>query len=116
MNKSKFAVGDKVVLNYRKVLNPTIGTVIRVTDKRKDVVVDFDGFQQTFDCYGRSKSDDIWYFSYIELLTPAMEQDIEDNLVIAKCKKMMKDTILINADQTARIIAILEEEHNENQY
>ena len=66
MNKSKFAVGDKVVLNYRKVLNPTIGTVIRVTDKRNDVVVDFDGFQQTFDCYGRSKSDDI--LSYLPQL------------------------------------------------
>jgi len=114
MNESKFAVGDKVVLGYRRVLNPAIGIVIRVTDKRKDVIVDFDGFQQTFDCYGRSKSVDIWYSSYIELLTPAMEQDIEDNLVIAKCKKMMKDTTLINADQAARIIAILEEESNEH--
>ena len=109
MNQPQFAVGDKVVLGYRKVLNPAIGTVIRVTNKRKDVVVDFDGYQETFDCYGRSKSDDIWYFSYIELLTPAIEKDIKDNLIIAKCKKMMKNTILINADQATRIIAILEE-------
>lgn len=107
MNESKFAIGDKVVFGYRKVLNPAIGTVVRVTDKRKDVVVDFDGFQETFDCYGHR------FGSYIELLTPAMEQDIKDNLAIAKCKKMMKDTILINADQAARIIAILEEKHNE---
>ena len=116
MNKSKFAVGDKVVRGYPNVLNPAIGTVIRVTDNQEDVVVDFDEYQETFDCYGHSKLHDIWYRSHIDLLTPAIEQDIKDNLVIAKCKKMMKDTILINADQAARIIAILEEEHNENQY
>lgn len=36
----EFNVGDKVVMSNR-MSRKTIGTVIKITEKRKDVVVDF---------------------------------------------------------------------------
>lgn len=115
MNKSKFAVGDKVVLNYRK--HPVIGKVIKVNDEKGDISVDFNGTMCDFDLYTHySKSWDEFYGCRIELLTPEIKQSIQDDWVIAKCVEMMKNATSINADQAARIIAILEEKHNENQY
>lgn len=113
MNKSKFATGDKVVLNYRK--QPVIGKVIKVNDEQGDITVDFNGTTCDFDIYTHySKSWDEFYGCRIELFTPEIEQAIQDDLVIAKCVEMIKDTPSINAGQAARIIAILKEEPHEH--
>ena len=39
-----FKVGDKVSRNKTQC----IGTVVKITDKRKDVVVDFGNFKETY--------------------------------------------------------------------
>ena len=109
MNQPQFVIGDKVVLNYRK--HPVIGKVIKVNDEQGDISVDFNGTMCDFDLYTHySKSWDKFYGCRIELLTPEIEQAIQDDLVIAKCVEMMKNTPSINANQAARIIAILKEE------
>lgn len=101
----KFNVGDKVVING----TITIGTVIKITPKRKDVVVDYGRFKSTYGLDGYEKGTDIWHSSKIILLTPEIEKQIADYKTITKCKDMFQRTKL-TADQAVRIIDILSEE------
>jgi hypothetical protein len=48
----EFNVGDKVVRS-NGLSRKNIGTIIRVTEKRKDVVVDFGSYKLTYDMNGR---------------------------------------------------------------
>ena len=79
--KMGFKVGDKVVtLRSRK-----IGTVVNITPKRKDVVVDFGRYKKNFSEDGREKGTDVWYVQRIELLTPEIVQEMKDDKDIRKC-------------------------------
>lgn len=104
-----FKVGEKVVSNSYSNSSKTIGTVIRVTQKRKDVVVDFGNYEETYNKDGKSKNNEIWFRSYIEPLTPELEKEIYDNRLIRKCIKVFENSTL-NADQAKKILEILENE------
>ena len=105
----EFKVGDKVVTARSRV----VGTVIRITPKRKDVVVDFGSYQTTFRRDGWEKGGDIWSSSMIELLTPEIEQEIKEKRTIYKCKTLFHNKEkYLTFDQAARILEVLEDEDN----
>ena len=107
----EFKVGDKVVTTRSRV----IGTVIRITPKRKDVVVDFGNYQSIFRPDGWQKGEDIWssMSTIIEPLTPEIEREIKQNIIINKCKKLFKiKERNLTFDQAARILEVLEDEDN----
>lgn len=103
-----FKVGDKVVtLKSRK-----IGTVVNITPKRKDVVVDFGRYKTNFDINGRQKGADVWYAKHIELLTPEILQEIKDKNDIRKCLNALENKSIrgeITGEQARQILQILEE-------
>lgn len=43
-----FNIGDKVIRNYRNSLPTSIGTVVNITQKRRDVVVDYGNYVEIF--------------------------------------------------------------------
>ena len=43
-----FKIGDKVIRNYKNALPTSIGTVINITKKRGDVVVDYENYKETY--------------------------------------------------------------------
>lgn len=103
----EFNVGDKVVMSNR-MSRKTIGTVIKITEKRKDVVVDFGSYTETYDMRGRKKNCDAWSMSYIKPLTPEIEEKIRQYEIINKCRVVFdKNRNKITVDETERILAIL---------
>ena len=103
-----FKVGDKVSLNK----GLTIGTVIRLTEKRQDVVVDFGKFCQKFSQTGRSLGGDVWHFDYIYPLTDELKQKVYDERIVTKCKKLLSDikNYNITPDKARKIIEFFEQE------
>ncbi len=81
-----FKIGDKVSLNK----GITIGTVIRLTDKKQDVVVDFGNFCQKFSQTGRSIGGDIWNFDYIYPLTDELKRKGYLSFSVADTKRDIK--------------------------
>lgn len=105
----EFKVGDKVVTTRSRA----VGTVIRITPKRKDVVVDFGNYQGTFRPDGWEKGGDVWSATIIEPLTPEIEREIKQNTIINKCKKLFQAKERnLTFDQAARILEVLEDEDN----
>ena len=105
----EFKVGDKVATTR----SHTIGTVIRITPKRKDVVVDFGGYQNTFDPNGWQKGVDVWYGTMIKPLTPEFEQQIKEEAVVKKCNRIFDEKRKnLTFDQAVRILEVLEDENN----
>ena len=103
----EFKVGDKVVTTRSRV----VGTVIRITPKRKDVVVDFGNYQSIFRSDGWQKGSDIWSVTIIEPLTPEIEQEIKEKRIIYKCKTIFHNKEkYLTFDQAARILEVLEDE------
>lgn len=101
----KFNVGDKVVMSKR-ASRKIIGTVIKITEKRKDVVVDFGRYKLTYNIDGRERNCDVWSTSHIEPLTPEIEEEIRQSEIINKCR-IVFDKKKITADQAERILDIL---------
>ena len=110
MEEKEFKVGDKVVRNYRGDYGISIGTVVKITPKRKDAVVDFGRYKETYDSTGWQKGGDIWTRSTITLLTPEIQQDLADRELIATCKDVFAKTKL-SAAQARKILEILNESH-----
>jgi len=55
-----FKVGDKVVRNYKYDLGSvSIGTVIKITPKRNDIIVDYGHYKETYNKDGYTKGD-VW--------------------------------------------------------
>jgi hydroxymethylpyrimidine pyrophosphatase-like HAD family hydrolase len=103
----EFNVGDKVVRS-NGMSRKNIGTIIRVTEKRKDVVVDFGSYKLTYDMNGREKNCDAWSRSYIKPLTPEIEEKIRQYEIINKCMVVFdKNRNKITADEAKRILDIL---------
>lgn len=104
-----FKVGDKVVTTRSRV----VGTVIRITPKRKDVVVDFGNYQRVFGSDGWEKGADVWSLTMIEPLTPEIAREIKQNIIINKCKRLFRiKEKNLTFDQAARILEVLEDEDN----
>lgn len=102
----KFNIGDKVIRNYNNSLPTSIGTVVNITKKRGDVVVDYGKYKETYRPDGWQRGGDSWTRSQIELLTPEIEERIHRINLIRKCRDTFKKRDL-TADQAERILAIL---------
>ena len=104
-----FKVGDKVSLNK----GLTIGTVIRITEKRQDVIVDFGRYCKKFSRTGSEiGGGDSWHFDIIYPLTEKLEKEILDKRTVAKCKKILSDASNYNItpDKARKIINFFEQE------
>lgn len=61
-------VGDEVIsIPISGFGTKRIGTVVHITNKRKDITVDFGNYQEKYDSYGYQKNDDVWHKHYLEL-------------------------------------------------
>ena len=105
----KFKVGDKVILNNAR----KIGTVIKITDKRKDVIVDFGNYKETFRYDGMSKGD-IWYRDRIRIIDDTVMNEIKnERLVRAAYNKLEKLKLNLTPEIAKKIIDFYEEIINE---
>jgi hydroxymethylpyrimidine pyrophosphatase-like HAD family hydrolase len=108
----EFNVGDKVIRS-NGMSRKNIGTIIRVTEKQKDVVVDFGSYKLTYNKYGLERKGYVWPTSHIEPLTPEIEEKIRQYEIINKCRIVFdKNRNKITADQAERILAILLEDES----
>lgn len=105
----EFEIGDKVIRNYRNSLSTSIGTVVNITKKRRDVVVDYGNYKETYSSGGRQRGGDIWTRSTIQLLTPEIQEEIRKINLIRKCRDTFEKKKGLTADQAERILAILTE-------
>ena len=104
-----FSVGDKVV-TWGNWTSRRIGTITKITPKRKDVVVDFGSYKCTYDLNGWEKGGGIWNRSHIEPLTEKIKQEIIDRNIVTKCQSLMEEYGRnLPVDKARKIIAILEE-------
>lgn len=102
-----FKVGDKVSRNRTQC----IGTVVKITDKRKDVVVDYGNFKETYAKDGWEKSSNIWNSSRIYLLTEELKKELDDNARIEACKHLLVVAQeRVTAENAKRIIDFLTKE------
>ena len=109
MDNPKFKIGDKVIRNWRTGYPTLIGTVINITPKRGDVVVDYGNFKETYSSDGWQKGGDVWTKSIIQLLTPEIEENIRQINMIRKCRDTFEKKKDLSADQAERILEILNE-------
>lgn len=109
MTNMDFKVGDKVITQHINTGYGRIGTVIKITPKRQDIVVDFGDYQETFDKSGWQKSDDVWYRSSIILFTPEIEKELQDAALIRKCKDVFSKTNL-TPELAKKILELLNEQ------
>lgn len=105
MNELNIKVGDKVISGYPHSVS--IGTVVNITPKSKDIVVDFGGYKETFGCDGWSKGDG-FFSTKIRLLTPEIEKEIEEYILVKKCRNKVEQCKL-TGEQAKKILQILEE-------
>ena len=103
-----FKIGDKVIRNYGTSLPTSIGTVVNITQKRGDVVVDYGNYKETYNSNGWQRGD-IWTSSHIQLLTPEIEERIRQINLIRKCKDTLEKKKDLTADQAEKILTILTE-------
>lgn len=110
---TEFKVGDKVVVNYNGLgAYPLIGEVIRVTKKRRDVVVKFNGYERIFSSSGYQKNCNYWNAWRIQLLTPEMEEELNRRKIIERCQDLIKNIQAnLTYEQAIKIIEILEGEN-----
>ena len=97
----EYKVGDRVNIAGSN----EVGTVVRITEKRKDIVVDFGSYKCSFDQYGWTRGN-AYTACYIVPLTDELQKQIDDRLIISKCEAVLKRTSL-TAEQAAKILAIL---------
>lgn len=103
-----FRVGDKVVRSYRYDLGSvSIGTVVKITPKRNDIIVDYGHYKETYNKNGYTKGD-VWSRSSIRVLTPEIEKEINDMNIINKCRNAFKKkSSKLTVDQAEKILEIL---------
>ena len=70
-----FKVGQKVVIKTRHGYGMA-GTVLKITKKRKDVVVQFPTCKVSYNERGFEKGADVWSMSYIVPLTEDIEEEM----------------------------------------
>ena len=104
-----FNIGDKVIRNYKSSLATSIGTVVNITKKRRDVVVDYGYYKETYDSDGWQRGGNIWNRSTIHLLTPEIQEEIRKINLTRKCRDTFEKKKDLTADQAERILAILTE-------
>jgi len=110
--RTMFEVGDKVIRNYDPKYRsgvPIIGTVVKITAKRGDVVVDYGAYKETYMSNGWQRGGGVWNCSMITKLTQDIEEEIRQLTLIRTCRTEFEKTEL-TANQAERILAILRED------
>ena len=97
----EFNVGDKVADGYE------IGTIVKITPKRRDITVDFGNYKREYDKTGwRGET---WHRTYIEPLTVEKAKEIKEHWVKIKavnlCQKVTEDSVTY--DKAVKIVEIL---------
>ena len=82
-----FEVGQKVVIMRRHGYGE-VGTVLRITEKRKDVVVQFSDYKANYSLDGWEKGCDIWSMTRIVPLTADIAEEIAHEKKIDKCREL----------------------------
>ena len=100
-------IGDKVIRNYRTRGSSKIGTVVNITKKRRDIVVDYGTYKETYRSDGIQKGCDIWSASYIKPLTPEIEEEIRQRELIRKCRNAFEAKKDLTVEQAKKILEIL---------
>ena len=83
-----FEVGQKVVIKTRHGYG-MVGTVLKITDKRKDVVVQFPTCKVTYNERGFERGADVWSMSYIVPLTEDIVEEVAHEKRIDKCRELL---------------------------
>lgn len=104
-----FNIGDKVIRDYKNGMYASIGTVVNITEKRGDVVVDYGHYKETYRSDGRGKGGSAWMAPTIQLLTPEIREKIRKINLIRKCRDTFEKKKDLTAEQAERILAILAE-------
>lgn len=108
----KFEVGQKVIFADRDGYG-AIGTVVKITEKRKDVVVQFPSWTKTFRGDGINRQSDTWHRSWIEPLTQEIVEELNHKNKAAKCGKLLnavyKKVDNLTDEQLDKIISVLSE-------
>lgn len=84
-----FEVGQKVVIKTRHGYGE-VGTVLRITEKRKDVVVQFPNYKANYGLDGWEKGSDVWSMTKIVPVTADVEEEIAHLKKIYKCRDLLK--------------------------
>jgi len=85
-----FEVGQKVVIKIGNGYGE-VGTVLRITEKRKDVVVQFPNYKASYDLRGWEKCSDVWSMTRIVPVTADVEKEIAHLKKISKCRELLKE-------------------------
>lgn len=111
MNDLNVKVGDRVISCYIRGFAPFVGTVVKITEKRKDIVVDYGRFKETYSSDGWEKGSYKWFNrSYIKVLTPEIEEQLREDEIIRKCRDAFKEKKDLTFEQAEKILKILEVE------
>lgn len=111
MNDLNVEVGDRVVLCHVNMGYISTGTVIKITEKRKDIVVDYGTYKETFSSDGWEKgSSPGFHRSYIKVLTPEIEEQLLQIKTIKKCRDVFRNKRDLTFEQAEQILKILEAE------
>lgn len=84
-----FEPGQKVVIKTRNGYG-MVGTVLKITEKRKDVVVQFPTYKVSYNERGFEKGADVWSRSYIVPVTEDIAEKIAHNNKAVKCRKLLE--------------------------
>ena len=105
-----FKVGDKVITNLNALGTGgrRVGTVVKITPKRQDIIVDFGSYKETFDKFGDEKSEDFFHRTSISLITPEIKKELQDAALIRKCKDVFNKTKL-TPEIATKILEVLNE-------
>lgn len=109
MNNLNVKVGDRVVLCHVNMGYVSTGTVIKITEKRKDIVVDYGRYKETYSSNGWQKGSG-FCCSYIKVLTPEIEEQLRQAEIIRKCRDTFEKKKDLTFEQAEKILKILEAE------
>ncbi len=108
-------IGDRVTYHFDNWTGKglQICTVVKITDKRRDIVVKTSkGTQMTFDRTGFARRSDIYNKSYITKTTDDDFSEIQNTMAIRKCLRLFDEHCKadkITAEMARKINLIFEE-------
>ena len=105
-----FKVGDTVIRNWA---GGKVGKVIRITPKRGDIVVEYNGeYTETYDNRGVQRGD-IWQPNFISLYTDEIKQEREKIAIIRRALDLINNNRNnLTVEQAKGIINVFEGESN----
>ncbi len=108
VHNETFAVGDRVCV--RESVG-RIATVVKITPKRGDVVIEWDGseYKDTFKSNGRSKGG-VWYIHYITHYTEEIQKEWDDITTVRVCGTRfdkLRKASLLTPELAKKLLALI---------